>query len=53
MTMKTLGATLVVVGFVTWFGGSLIPPFIPYNMIGIPLLVVGAVLYFVGRKKSR
>lgn len=51
MTKKTIGATLVVVGFVTWFGGSLIPPLVPFNTIGIPLIVVGAALYYAGRKK--
>ena len=51
MTKKNIGATLVVVGFVTWFGGSLFPPLVPFNTIGIPLIVVGAVLYFVGQKK--
>ena len=48
--MKTIGAALVVLGFVLWFGGELVN-LIPYNIAGIPVLGIGAVLYFVGRRR--
>lgn len=48
--MKNLGTVCVVVGFALWFGGEM---FIgPYNIVGLPILIVGAVLYFVGRKRT-
>jgi hypothetical protein len=48
--LKNIGATAVVVGFVVWFGGELVG--YP-NVIGLGILIVGAVLYFVGRKKQK
>ena len=48
--MKTTGAVAVVVGFVVWFGGE----FVGFpNVIGLGILVIGAVLYFVGRKRQK
>jgi hypothetical protein len=50
--MKNIGAIAVVFGFLLYFGGELIN-IVPYNTIGLPILVIGAVLYRVGRKKSK
>jgi hypothetical protein len=48
--MKNTGAVLVVIGFVIWVGGELTG--YP-NLIGLGILIVGAVLYFIGRKKLK
>ena len=50
--MKNAGAAAVIIGFILWFGGEFIG-IQPYNIIGLPILIVGAVLYFVGRKKTK
>jgi hypothetical protein len=50
--MKTIGAVAVVIGFLLWFGGELVN-IVPYNTIGIPILAIGAVLYFVGRRGQK
>ena len=50
--MKNLGAGLVVIGFIVYFGGELVQ-ITPYNLFGFLLLIVGAVLYGVGRKKLK
>ena len=48
--LKNIGATAVVVGFVAWFGGE----FVGFpNVIGLGILIIGAVLYFVGRKRQK
>lgn len=47
--MKNVGAVFVVVGFVVWFGQVMAP----YNIIGLPLLAMGAILYFIGRKHAK
>ena len=49
--MKNIGSVAVVFGFLLWFGGELIN-IVPYNTIGIPILAIGAVLYFVARSKE-
>jgi hypothetical protein len=49
--MKNLGAIAVVLGFVLWVGGEFV--IVPYNLIGLPILIVGAVLYFVGRRRAK
>ena len=49
--MKTVGALLVVFGFAIRFGGELLA-IQPYNVAGMPMVFVGAVLYFVGREKT-
>lgn len=49
--MKNLGAILIVLGFALWFGGELLA-ILPYNVAGLPLVFVGAVLYFLGRRKT-
>jgi len=58
-SMKNIGAIAVVFGFLLWFGGAMESVhlalgfnMIPYNTIGIPILIIGAVLYFVGRRKK-
>ncbi|TWT35071.1 hypothetical protein KOR42_52650 [Thalassoglobus neptunius] len=48
--MKKVGAIAVVVGFLIWFAGKW-TPIVPYNVIGIPILIVGAVMYFRGSPK--
>lgn len=47
--MKNIGSIAVVFGFLLWFGGELIN-IVPYNIIGIPILAIGALLYFAGRR---
>ena len=49
--MKTIGAAAVFLGFVLWFGGEFF--ITPYNLIGVPILFLGAVLYFLGRRNSK
>ena len=49
--MKTFGPFFIVLGFALWFGGELLS-IQPYNIAGIPMIFIGAVLYFVGRKKA-
>ena len=50
--MNTAGSVLVIVGMALWFLG----PFaglIPFNaLFGIPMVVIGAVLYFVSKNKK-
>jgi hypothetical protein len=48
--MKKLGAVCIVAGFAIWFGGELFIQ--PYNIVGLPILIIGAVLRFVGGKKA-
>ncbi|MBX9581612.1 MAG: hypothetical protein K2X87_15025 [Gemmataceae bacterium] len=50
--MKTVGAVGVVVGLLLWFGGEF-ARIQPYNVIGMPIPIVGAVLYFVGRRGGK
>ena len=50
--MKTTGALLIVLGFALWFGGELVA-IQPYNVAGLPMVLVGAVFYFLGRRKTR
>jgi hypothetical protein len=47
--MKNAGAAAVVIGFILWIGGEFIIQ--PYNIIGLPILIGGAFLYFMGRRK--
>ena len=51
LRMKNVGAVMAVSGFVLWWAG----PFIMNSMIsfsiGFPVFAIGAVLYFVGRRK--
>ena len=49
--MKTTGAFLIVLGFALWFGGELLA-IQPYNVRGLPMVLVGAALYFLGRRGS-
>lgn len=49
--MKNIGAVAVVVGFLVWFSGEFVGT-IPYNIIGMPILGIGAVLYFVGKRNK-
>ena len=51
--MKFAGAVLVIVGFIVWFGGDLVGLPAAINLCGLLLLVLGAVLYFIGRRRGR
>ena len=50
--MKHVGAVAVVLGFVVWVGGEFAIPS-NYNLVGLPILFAGAVLYFIGRKMTQ
>jgi hypothetical protein len=50
--MKRVGAVAVVLGFVVWIGGEFAIPS-NYNLVGLPILFAGAVLYFIGRKRTQ
>ena len=50
--MKNIGTVAVVLGFLVWFGGEIIYIVPPYNTIGLPILGIGAMLYFVGNRKK-
>lgn len=39
-----------VLGFAVWVGGGIIG--FCYNIVGLPMIIVGAVYYFVGRKRT-
>jgi hypothetical protein len=48
--MKNTGAVVAVVGFALWFGGE----FIGFpGLVGLGLFIVGATIYFVGRKGEK
>ena len=49
--MKKIGAVLVVSGFAIWFGGEFLIP--GYNIVGLPILIIGAFLYFVAKWGGR
>jgi hypothetical protein len=49
--MKKIGAVLIVSGFAIWFGGEFLIP--GYNIVGLPILIVGAILYFVAKWGGR
>ena len=49
--MKNIGAVAVGLGFLLWFGGELVN-IVSYNINGMPILAIGAVLYFVGRRRK-
>ena len=49
--MKKIGAVLVVSGFAIWFGGEFLIP--GYNIVGLPILIIGAILYFVAKWGGR
>ncbi len=49
--MKSTGAVLVVLGFAIWIGGEFLIP--SYNIIGLPILIVGAILYFAAKRGGR
>lgn len=51
--MKKAGSIIAVLGFALWFGGGIIVnPNIAAG-IGLPLFIIGAVLYFVGIKRLK
>jgi hypothetical protein len=50
--MKHVGAMAVVLGLVIWVGGEFMIPS-NYNLVGLPILFAGAVLYFIGRKRTQ
>ena len=49
--MKNIGAVLVVSGFAIWVGGEFLIP--GYNIVGLPILILGAILYFVAKRGGR
>lgn len=49
---KLAGGVAVIFGFLLWFGGELIH-IQPYNVLGIPILFVGAVYYVRERRASK
>jgi hypothetical protein len=50
--MKNAGAVAVVLGFIVWVGGEFTIPS-NYNLIGLPILFAGALLYSIGRKREK
>jgi membrane-bound ClpP family serine protease len=49
--MNIAGTALVIIGMALWFLGPY-AGLVPFNAIaGIPMVVVGAILYFIAKKK--
>jgi len=49
--MKEIGAVLVVSRFAVWFGGEFLIS--GYKIVDLPILIVGAILHFVAKRRGR